>query len=126
MSTDQLRDRVLIVEDEILVAMDLSDLLEELGFQVVGPAARVEDALGLIDRETGIDVALLDINLAGDRSWPVARELLRRGIGFAFLSGYELGQAGIPEDLREAPVCPKPIELEHLKGCIQKARSPAP
>ncbi len=75
MSTESQRTRILIVEDEVLVAMDLSDQLEELGFEVVGPAARIEDALALMAEQAVIDLALIDVNLSGRLSWPVAREL---------------------------------------------------
>jgi CheY-like chemotaxis protein len=110
--------KALVVDDEVLVALTLGDMLEDLGFEVLGPVARIEDALELLAGGRQIDLALLDINLAGTRSWPVARELKRLGISFAFVSGYEATQAEVPEDLRAFEVCPKPVDFERLRSCI--------
>jgi CheY-like chemotaxis protein len=80
--------RVLIVEDEPVVAMCLEDILEGLGCAVVGPAARLSEGMTLAERGA-IDAAILDINLGGsDRSTPIAELLRDRGIPFAFASGY--------------------------------------
>jgi CheY-like chemotaxis protein len=83
--------RILVVEDEALVAMLIEDMLIELGCAVVGPAMRLQHALQLA--ETGaIDAAVLDINLGGTRSDPVAEILERRLVPTLFVTGY--GQAG--------------------------------
>ncbi|MDB5693463.1 MAG: response regulator [Alphaproteobacteria bacterium] len=85
--------RVLVVEDEAMVAMLIEDMLAELGCEVVGPAMRLEHALQLA--ETGaIDAAVLDINLGGVRSDPVADILERRGVPTLFVTGY--GQSSRP------------------------------
>jgi CheY-like chemotaxis protein len=76
--------RILVMEDDGMLAMDISDTLDELGHLVVGPARTVKDALARIESEP-IDVALLDINLGnGETSYPVAEMLRRRGVPFAF------------------------------------------
>lgn len=79
--------RVLIVEDEPLLQLELADMLEEWGCQIAGTAGRVGTALQIAD-EAEFDVALLDVNLAGENVDPVVRELERRGTPFLFLTGY--------------------------------------
>ena len=79
--------RVIIVEDEPLVAENLRDDLVEAGFEVVGVAPRVESALKLIEG-TGFDVAIIDANLAGTSAAPAAAALSARGLPFMVLSGY--------------------------------------
>ena len=79
--------RVLLVEDEMLVCMDIEDMLEEFGYQVVGPAARVDQALEIIEQEP-IDLAVLDINLGRETSYPIAERLSVHATPFMFTSGY--------------------------------------
>jgi DNA-binding response OmpR family regulator len=76
--------RVLVVEDEIMVAWLLEDMLTNLGCTVVGPAARIDQALALIDAE-GFDAAVLDLNLNGTKSYPVADALAAHGVPFRLL-----------------------------------------
>ena len=79
--------RALVVEDEIMVAMYVEDLLTDLGYEVAGMATALDEALCLA-RDGEFDFAVLDINLAGQLSFPIADELRRRGIPFLFASGY--------------------------------------
>ena len=79
--------RVLLVEDEMLVCMDIEDMLAELGCTVVGPAARVDQALELIQHEP-VDMAVLDVNLGTERSYPLADQLRARGVPFLLSTGY--------------------------------------
>jgi DNA-binding response OmpR family regulator len=79
--------RILLVEDDFLVALGTSDLLEGAGCEVVGPAPSLAEALHLI-RSKSINAAILDVNVAGEMVWPVAEELQRRGVPFLFLSAY--------------------------------------
>lgn len=112
MSCDALKGiRLLIVEDEALVAMMIHDVMHDAGAQVIGPAVTIERALAEIAGNT-IDCALLDVNLAGQRVDRVADELIRRGIPFIFLTGY--GQSGIAERFPQIPVVAKPFEDENL------------
>ncbi|TGT57223.1 response regulator, partial [Mesorhizobium sp. M2E.F.Ca.ET.166.01.1.1] len=78
--------QVLVVEDTFLVALDLSDQLTESGCEVIGPAASVEQALKQLDG-IALDGAVLDVNLQGERSFPIAELLASRGIPFVFLTG---------------------------------------
>jgi len=102
---------VLLVEDEMLVAMMLEGMLKDIGYQVI-KAARVAKATGLAATEA-IDVAILDVNLAGQASYPVADELRRRGIPFVFASGYSAGS--LRADYRDAPLLRKPYTIEDVQ-----------
>ena len=103
--------RILVVEDEMIVAMLIEDILTDAGATVVGPAARVARALDLLG-ESEVDAALLDLNLAGEITTPVAEELRRRGIPFAFATGY--GAAGVPEKFAGQPLLQKPFQEHDL------------
>lgn len=80
--------RVLVVEDEALVVMMLEDMLEQLGCEVVGVATRLGQAKKFLETRQ-FDCALLDINLAGEPVYPLARRLSERGTPFVFVTGYE-------------------------------------
>jgi len=86
--------RVLIVEDELLVALLIEDFLVEMGCSPLGPCGNVAKALHAVRTET-FDLAVLDVNLAGEKVYPVAEMLTGRQIPFVFLSGY--GEEAIPE-----------------------------
>lgn len=103
--------RVLVVEDEMLPAMLMEDLLTDLGCDVVGPVARVAEGLKLAGSEK-LDGAILDINVAGTEVFPVARELAERGIPFIFLSGY--ASDTLPQVWRNRPTLRKPFRPEDL------------
>jgi CheY-like chemotaxis protein len=108
--------RVLIVEDEGMVAIMLEEMLEELGCEVaasVATVARAEEAV----RSTPVDVALLDVNLAGETTIDFAHRLARHPIPFVFSTGY--GIAGVPLDLRDRPVLAKPFPPGDLKRAIE-------
>lgn len=113
--TDQTAKRVLIVEDEILLAMHLEDMLTDLGHEIAGQATRIDEALELA-REIDIDFAILDINVAGMKSFPVADILRQRGIPFAFASGY--GAEGFLDGYRDEPALRKPYSYEDLERTI--------
>src|SRR6185436_16783347 len=99
--------RVLVMEDDGLLALHLSDILDDLGHTVVGPSRTVGDALAISERES-IDIALLDVNLGnGETSYPVVEQLNRQGIPLAFLTGY--GEAGVRKTFQNRPVVPKPV-----------------
>jgi CheY-like chemotaxis protein len=102
--------RVLVVEDEILVAMDLQAVLEDGGYDPVGPASTVAQALALIER--GVDAALLDVNLGREDSLPIAEALLTRGHPFVFLTGY--AARDFPERFASAPRLIKPVRTVEL------------
>jgi CheY-like chemotaxis protein len=104
--------RVLLVEDENLVAMLLEDMLAELGHSVVGPVARLKKALEMAQREA-IDLAILDVNINGEQAYPVAEALAARGIPFVFSTGY--GKRGLPLRYRDHPTLQKPFQQQDLE-----------
>jgi DNA-binding NtrC family response regulator len=98
--------RILIVEDEVMVAWALEEMLTSLGCVVVGPAARVNQALAMIDAEV-FDAVLLDVNLNGEKSYPVADVLAARGLRFVFSSGYQ--RSALPDVYQTFPMLQKPF-----------------
>jgi DNA-binding response OmpR family regulator len=104
--------RILLAEDEFLVALSTTDWLESAGYEVVGPVSRMALALGLARSET-LDAALLDINLAGEMVWPVAEALERRGVPFLFLSAY-VPLSVIPVKFAAIPRLDKPLDGDRL------------
>ena len=102
-----LKSRVLVVEDEYLLAYQLAHALEDLGAQILGPVPSVKEALALIEAEGQIDSAVLDVNLDGEMVFPVAEALEARNIGFVFTTGYE--PLAIPERYQHVPRCEKPV-----------------
>jgi CheY-like chemotaxis protein len=110
--------RILLVEDEALIALMLEDMLEGMECAVTALAPRVP--LGVSLAENGdFDLALLDVNVAGENIEPVADILAGRGIPFIFATGY--GEAGVPLRYRERPVVAKPFRAEQLHSAIKKA-----
>ncbi|MEA2903335.1 MAG: hypothetical protein QOI12_722 [Alphaproteobacteria bacterium] len=104
---------LLVVEDEYLLAADLTASLESLGVEVVGPAASVEEALSLVENKGGrLDGAVLDINLRNERVYPVADVLTARGVPFVFTTGYDA--TAIPTAYACAPRCEKPVDKAQL------------
>jgi PAS domain S-box-containing protein len=123
--------RVLLVEDETIVALEFETTLRRLGYQVVGPAATLREALRLIETEERIDAAVLDINLAGSPSYPAAERLSERGVPVVFATGYgEVAREW--QDGRRAGVLRKPLGPGELEAALQQlighepARYPAP
>lgn len=103
--------RVLVVEDELLVALLVESLLAQVGCIVVGPFARVPEALAAAKVEL-VDIALLDVNIAGEMVFPVAHVLEEKGVPFLFVTGY--GQGALPRDHPEWEVCAKPFHFKEL------------
>ena len=110
--------RVLVVEDEALVALQLEDMLSELGCRVVGPASRVGQGLDLLSTET-VDAAVLDLNVAGELVYPVAKSLADQGHPFIFVTGY--GASGVAADYRDRQILQKPILLGQLRKAMLAA-----
>jgi CheY-like chemotaxis protein len=105
--------RVLVVEDESMVAILVEDLVADLGCVVVGPVSTAADACSLAET-ADIDIALLDVNLGrGETSFEAAEILRARGVPFAFVTGY--GRQGVRADLRDAVVIDKPIDPDLLR-----------
>jgi CheY-like chemotaxis protein len=107
--------KVLVVEDEALVAMLVEDALVDAGFQVLGPAATVDEALSLLAGERP-DAVVLDLNLAGETSTPVADMLAQRGIPYVIATGY--GASGLPAGHQDAMVLAKPYDPAELTSML--------
>lgn len=110
------KSRILIVEDEPFIALTLEDMLDELGFALVGTVSQVAEALDLIGRET-VDCALLDVNLGAEKIDPVADLLAAQGCPFIFTTGY--GRSGIPNAHAERPVLQKPFRMDDLANVLR-------
>jgi CheY-like chemotaxis protein len=115
MNADGQKRRVLVIEDEALVAMLIEDMILDSGDEMVGSASRLSDAL-VLARETQADVALLDINLGGVLAYPVADVLHQRGVPIVFTTGY--GSAGVSERFRDCPILDKPFDQPSLEKAI--------
>lgn len=111
-------NRVLIVEDEMLVAMLLEDMLGELGYRVAGCKHSLDSALAF-SKEGAFDCAVLDVNLNGRLSFPIARVLRERNIPFIFASGY--GAAGVDEQFKAVQVLSKPFTIEEIGRSLSTA-----
>jgi DNA-binding response OmpR family regulator len=107
--------RVLLVEDEALVAMLLEDVLEELGCKVVGPVSRIDAAKIAIEDET-FDCALLDINLRGQPVYPLVKLLDERAVPFGFVTGY--GTNGVEKQFNQRPILEKPFTARELETVL--------
>lgn len=110
--------RVLVVEDEVLVAMELESVLKAEGCVVVGPAPTNARALELIEQMC-IDACVLDLDLCGEPSAPVARALAARSVPFALVTGYS--EAQTPEELRGVPRVSKPLDERVLVRVLSGA-----
>jgi CheY-like chemotaxis protein len=114
--------RVLVVEDEMMIAMLIEDMLADLGCDVVGPAHALDAALDVVLTETALDVALLDVNLAGQPVYAVADALRAKGVPTIFCTGY--GDVGLREVDRGAPVLQKPFLAGDLASALTLALTP--
>lgn len=103
---------VLVVEDDYLLALDICDQLQETGARVIGPAPSLDVALNLLDHPPWPEVAILDINLADGKVYPLAKKLIERGIPFVFASSVTPDE--IPEYFAAVPLIGKPLELARL------------
>lgn len=109
--------RILVVEDESVIAMLLEDILTQFGHQVVGPVARLGKAVELAHHEA-LDMAILDVNLNGQEVYPVAEALAKREIPFVFASGY--GKSSLRTPFGDRPVLTKPFQWRDLSMILAR------
>ncbi len=114
--------RILVVDDEPLILMDVTDILTEAGCEIAGPAENVEKAMSVINN-TEFDAAILDVNLQGERVNDITLELTRRNIPFAFLSGY--GRDGLPEGFGQALLISKPFNSAQVLDVVARLTEPS-
>jgi len=110
--------RVMVVEDEAILAIDIAEQLTEAGFVVVGPAASVAKALKLV-MEVGCDVAVLDMNLRDETAEPIAHVLRSRGTPFVFLSA--VSREHLPSDFGGEVLVPKPARTAVLVSALRES-----
>lgn len=117
--------RILVVEDQGLLADDLATALRSAGHHVVGPEPTVDRALKRLSSEAALDAAILDINLRGKLVWPVADELAGRGIPFMFVTGYD--DEAVPARFEHVARSRKPVDADRIvealiAGMAEQAR----
>jgi CheY-like chemotaxis protein len=110
--------RVLVVEDQSLIAMEVEDCLSRAGVDVVGPVGRLDRAMMEAEKQT-LDGALLDVDLNGVRCWPVADLLAARAIPFALTTGFARGIV-TPERFADYPVLTKPYREEDMLAVLDE------
>jgi DNA-binding NtrC family response regulator len=124
MAESALRDlRILVVEDEYLIAMSLADALENAGSVVVGPVPSVDKAIKQIESEPRIDAAVVDVNLGGELAFAVADKLIAKKIPFIFTSGYE--DAVLQSRYSQVKNCAKPYQFRAMEKALVEAMSRA-
>jgi CheY-like chemotaxis protein len=111
--------RVLVVEDESLVAMLLETILEDMECIPVGPASNIDEGEVLALDTVDLDAALLDVNVVGRQVFPVAEVLKARGVPFVFSTGY--GEGGLPEEWRGQPTIQKPFTESAIRDALMAA-----
>lgn len=116
--------RVLVAEDEYMIAEEIAMTLGDAGAEALGPVPRVADALRLIAAEDQIDGALLDVNLGGEAVWPVVDALLARGVPVVLASGYDA--SAIPAAYAGLPRCEKPATGRDLARALARAMMAQP
>ncbi len=119
--------RILVVEDEALIALELNSGLSNLGWTVLGPAASLDEGMRMVDQTQDLIAAVLDVNLDGRSVYPLAQVLQDRNIPFVFCTGYDV--VDLDGRFKDAPVMHKPVDISlldrKLTGLIALARSPA-
>ena len=114
--------RILIVEDEPLIAMMLEDFIESLGHDVRGPCESVAEALAMVEVD-GFDLAILDVNLKGENVWPVATKLREKNVPFVIATGGHVDPP--PPEFNNAPVIEKPYTIDRVSPIIDAALAAA-
>jgi CheY-like chemotaxis protein len=109
--------QILVVEDESMVAMMIEDMLEDLGHKVIATSGRMPDASKLV-ADASADLAILDVNLNGEETYPLADSLAARAIPFIFATGY--GSSGIKAEWSSVPVLQKPFQSRELAEAINR------
>jgi len=112
---------VMIVEDEMLVALDLQESIKSLGYDVVGPYASLADAIEGAETQA-VDFAILDLNLNGEMTYDLADELVKRGVPIVFTTGYEAD--AITSRFRNCRVLNKPVVKDVLEGLLKEHFAP--
>ena len=108
--------RIMLLEDEAIIAFAVEDMLIELGCTIVGPALNLDDAMTLATTDKNIDAAILDVNINNGRSYSVAQALEQRGVPFVFASGYD--ESGVAWDGAPVEIISKPYRKDQIERAI--------
>ena len=114
--------RVLVLEDEYLIAEEIAAELEQAGAETIGPVARIHEALDLVRGSGRIDAALLDVNLGSEAAWPVVDALLARHVPLLLATGYDA--SAIPAAYAALPRCEKPISGRDILRALARLLAP--
>ena len=109
---------MLIIEDESMVAMLIEDMFGDLGWEIAGIASRLDEAMDKVS-SLSFDLAILDVNLNGEESYPLAEELQRKGTPFILSTGY--GTTSLPRSMQGVPVLSKPFDQSDLERALKTA-----
>jgi CheY-like chemotaxis protein len=112
--------RLLLVEDEVLFAFCIAEVLEDMGADVLGPVASVADAIDLIEKAPEIDAAILDINLGTEVVFPVADRLRTLHVPFVFASAF--APESMPHRFRDIDLCAKPLDVDAVRRAVERMR----
>ncbi|WP_262271676.1 response regulator [Microvirga yunnanensis] len=123
MASGDLKRSILVVEDEAMISMLLEDMVLDCGGRIVGPAATFDSAMTLA-RDAEFDVAVLDLNLGGTLSYPIAEVIRGRGIPIIFATGY--GANGLRDSFRDCPTLQKPFSQSDFARVAAAACSQLP
>ena len=115
--------RILVVEDEYMIAQEIAGVLADAGAEVLGPAPRLAAATRLVALEDRIDGALLDVNLGNEAIWPVVDTLLARGVPLVLATGYDAN--AIPAAYASLPRCEKPASGQNLAANLARVLTSA-
>ena len=115
------KHRILVVEDEAMISMLLEDMVLDCGAEIVGPVAKFDDALALA-REGEFAVAVLDLNLNGILSYPIADVIRQRGIPVIFATGY--GAHGLRDSFQDCPTLQKPVSQKDFAQAVASVCAP--
>ena len=110
--------RILVVEDEYMIAQEIADVLADAGAETLGPVPSVVEALRMIEAAERIDCALLDVNVGNEPVWPVADMLLARGVPMVLATGYDA--SAIPRAYAHLPRCEKPASGQDLTRALAR------
>ena len=114
--SELLGKRIMLLEDEAIIAFAVEDMLIELGCTIVGPALNLDEAMALATDDQDIDAAILDVNINNGRSYSVAKALAQRGVPFVFASGYD--ESGVAWDGEPVEIIAKPYRKDQIERAI--------
>ena len=123
MTDSRIYSRVVVVEDEAIIAMLIEDMLTDLGHQVAATVGKTSRAHDLFTAD-GADFAILDVNLGGEQTFGLAAILRERGVPFIFATGY--GNVGLPKEWQGTPTLQKPFQMQDLREAMRAAEEVDP